>query len=149
MQRKELALLVKHFVNTPLCSVKDTTDVSVWQTHMQLATRQLPLRVHLAYAHAHVVFNQEPLLKAFIHRRAFLFKAPWFNWQLLRSIVRKHKAAGNTWRSSNYSSVALTKLVLPAHRGTPRHTFKSGNTRYTRLSDHRCRCYANRHMRPL
>ena len=79
MQRKQLALLVKRFVRTPLCSVKDTTDVNVWQTLMQPATEQLPLRVLLAYAHTHVVFNQEPLLKAFIHRRAFLFKAPWFN----------------------------------------------------------------------
>ena len=72
MKRKQLTSLAKRFAETALCSVKDTTDVNAWQAHMQHATEQLPLRVLLAYAHTHVVFNQEPLLNAFIGRAAFL-----------------------------------------------------------------------------
>ena len=75
MKRRQLTSLAKRFSETALCSVEDTTDVSAWQHHMQHATKQLPLRVLLAYAHTHVVFNQEIELKAFIDRKAFLFKA--------------------------------------------------------------------------
>ena len=79
MKKMQLTALTKRYAITPLHTVRDTTDVSVWQQHMQHATEQLPLRVLLAYAHTHVVFNQEPWLKAFIDRKAFLFKAPWFD----------------------------------------------------------------------
>ena len=120
MKKNELTSLAKRFVQTALSTVQDTTDVSVWQTHMQHAAEKLPLRVLLAYAHTHVVFNQGPLLKAFVHQKAFLFKAPWFDWPVLQSIVRKHKAAGESWRSSNYRSTTLQKLVLQPHLGTPR-----------------------------
>ena len=116
----QLTALAKHFAETALCTVADTTDVSAWQHCMQHATKQLPLRVLLAYAHTHVVFNQECLLKAFIERKAFLFKTPWFDWQLLQSIVEEHKAAGNVWRSSNYYSSTLTKLLPQNHLAAPR-----------------------------
>ena len=116
----ELTALAKRFAETALCSVQDTTDVSAWQQQMQHATEQLPLQVLLAYAHTHVVFNQEPLLKAFIDRKAILFKKPWFDWQMLQSIVKKHKAKGLVWRSSNYRSTTLSKLKPQSHLGTPR-----------------------------
>ena len=102
MKRKQLTSLAERFAKTALCSVKDTTDVNAWQARMQHATEQLPIRVLLAYAHTNVVFNQEPFLKAFIDRKAFLFKAPWFDWQMLQIIVKNHKGTGNTWRSSKY-----------------------------------------------
>ena len=120
MKRKQLTSLADRFVATALSSVGDTTDVSAWQTLMQPAAKQLPLRVLLAYAHTHVVFNQEPLIKAFIDRKAFLFAAPWFDWQLLQSIVQKHRSTGNAWRSSNYRSTTLTQLMLQSHQGAPR-----------------------------
>ena len=84
---------------------------------MQHAAEQLPLRVLLAYAHTHVVFNQEPILKAIIEPKAFLCRAPWFDWQLLQSIVEEHKGAGKTCRSSNYRSLALRKLLPQSHQG--------------------------------
>ena len=120
MKRKQLTSLAERFAETSLYSVRDTTDVSAWQAHMQPVAEQLPLRVLLAYAHAHVVFNQEPLLNKFIDRTAFLFKAPWFDWPLLQSIVQKHKSTGNVCRSSNYRSTTLRQVVLQSHRGTPR-----------------------------
>ena len=119
MKKMQLTALAKRFAETALCTVADTTDVSAWQHHMQHATEQLPLRVLLAYAHTHVVFNQESLLKAFIERKAFLFKKPWFNWQKLQGIVEKHKAAGKAWRSSNYYSSTLAKLLPQNHLGAP------------------------------
>ncbi len=126
MKKMHLTALAKRFAETELFSVKDTTDVSAWQHHMQHATEQLPLRVLLAYAHTHVVFNQEPLLQAFIDRKAFLFKAPLFDWQMLQSIVQKHKAAGKIWRSSNHRSIAMTKLRPQSHLGTPRQVPTNG-----------------------
>ena len=120
MKRKQLTSLAERFAETALSSVRDTTDVSAWQAHMQPAAEQLPMRVLLAYAHTHVVFNQEPLLKAFIDRKAFLFKAPWFDWQLLQSIVQKHKSTGNICRSSNYRSTTLKQVVLQSYQAAPR-----------------------------
>ena len=120
MKKTELTSLANRHAKTALSTVQDTTDVSAWQTHMQHLAEQLPLRVLLAYAHTHVVFNQEPLLKAFIDKKAFLFKAPWFDWQMLQSIVRKHKDAGEKFRSSNYRSTTLKNVVLQPHLGTPR-----------------------------
>ena len=119
MKKMQLTALAKRFAGTALCTVADTTDVSAWQHLMQHATEQLPLRVLLAYAHTHVVFNQDSLLKAFIDRKAFLFKKPWFNWQMLQSIVGKHKAAGNVCRSSNFYSSTLRKLLPQNHLGEP------------------------------
>jgi hypothetical protein len=72
MKKMHLTALAKRFAETELFSVKDTTDVSAWQHHMQHATEQLHLRVLVAYAHTHEVFNQEPLLQAFIDCKAFL-----------------------------------------------------------------------------
>ena len=129
MKKMQLTALTKRYAITPLHNVRDTTDVSVWQQHMQHATEQLPLRVLLAYAHTHVVFNQEPLLKAFIDRKAFLFKAPWFDCQMLQSIVQKHKNAGNIWRSSNYRSLAMATLRPQSHIGKSRQIPTNGVAR--------------------
>ena len=129
MKKMQLTALTKRYAITPLRTVLDTTDVSVWQQRMQHATEQLPLRVLLAYAHTHVVFNQEPLLKAFIDREAFLFKAPWFDWQMLQSIVQKHKNAGNIWRSSNYRSLAMATLRPQSHTGKSRQIPTNGVAR--------------------
>ena len=129
MKKMQMTALAKRFAETALCTVGDTTDVSEWQDRMELATEQLPLRVLLAYAHTHVVFNQAPLLEAFIEQKAFLFKKPWFDWRLLQSIVEKHKKAGNVWRSSNYRSITLKKLRPQSHLGAPRRIPKNGVAR--------------------
>ena len=78
----------------PRRSVQDTTDVSTFQTLMAQRCGTLPLRVLLAYAHTHAVFSQHELLHNFIEQKAFLFKPPWFDWQLLQSIVKKAKQTG-------------------------------------------------------
>lgn len=91
MQKSHLNALKRRFAKTPLCTAQDTTDVSTFQTLMAKRCQTLPLQVLLAYAHTHVVFNQDHLLRSFIERKAFLFKPPWFNWQLLQSIVKKSK----------------------------------------------------------
>ena len=80
----------------------------------------LPLGILLAYAHTHVVFNQDHLLRSFIKRKAFLFKPPWFDWQLLQSIVKKAKQTRQRFRSSNYRSTNLRKILLPRHIGRAR-----------------------------
>ena len=129
MKKMQMTALAKRFAETALCTVGDTTDVSEWQDRMELATEQLPLRVLLAYAHTHVVFNQAPLLETFIEQKAFLFKEPWFDWRLLQSIVEKHKKAGNVWRSSNYRSITLKKLRPQSHLGAPRRIPKNGVAR--------------------
>ena len=86
-----LTALAKRFAETELFSVKDATDVSAWQHHMQHATEQLPLRVLLAYAHTHVVFNQEPLLQAFIDRKPFLFKHHGSTGKCYRALFKNTK----------------------------------------------------------
>ena len=83
MRKSHLKALCRRFAKTALCSVQDTTDVSTFQTLMAKRCEKVPLQVLLAYAHTHVVFNQDDLLTSFIEQKAFLFKAPWFNWQLL------------------------------------------------------------------
>ena len=91
MQKSHLNALKRRFAKTPLCTAQDTTDVSTFQTLMAEHCQTVPLQVLLAYAHTHVVFNQDHLLRSFIERKAFLFKPPWFDWQLLQSFVQKSK----------------------------------------------------------
>ena len=80
----------------------------------------LPLHQLLAYAHTHVVFNQDHLLRRFIDQKASLFKPPWFDWQVLQSIVQEVKQRGQPWRSSNYRNTTLRKLRVPSHCGQAR-----------------------------
>ena len=120
MKKLHLNALGRRFAKTSLCTVQDTTDVSTFQTLMATRCQTLPLRVLLAYAHTHVVFNQDHLLHSFIEQKAFLFKPPWFNWQKLQSIVQKSKQQGKRFRSSNYRSTTLRKILLPRHIGKAR-----------------------------
>ena len=115
MRKRHLHALSRRWVNTALSTVPNTTDVSIFQTLMAKHCEKLPLRVLLAYAHTHVVFNQEHLLHSFIEHKAFLFKPPWFHWQKLQSIVKKSKRAGQRWRSSNYRSTHLRQILLPTY----------------------------------
>ena len=68
----------------------------------------------------HGVFNQDHLLLRFIDQKAFLFKPPWFDWQVLQSIVQEVKQRGQPWRSSNYRNTTLRKLWEPSHCGQAR-----------------------------
>ena len=117
MQKSHLTALCRRFAKTMLSSVQDTTDVSTFQTLMGKRCETIPLRVLLAYAHTHVVFNQDHLLRSFIEKKAFLFKPPWFNWELLQSIVKEAKQKGQRFRSSNYYNTTLTKILVPNHIG--------------------------------
>ena len=120
MRKSHLDALARRFAKTALSSIQDTTDVSTFQTLMAERCKMLPLRALLAYAHTHVVFNQDHLLLSFIEQKAFLFKPPWFDWQLLQSIVEKSKQRGQRVRSSNYRSTTLREILLPSHIGTAR-----------------------------
>ena len=128
MRKSYLNALARRFTKTALASFEDTTDVSTFQTLMAKHCKTLPLCVLLAYAHTHVVFNQEHLLQSFIEQRAFLFKPPWFDWQLLQSIVKKAKQKGQRYRSSNYRSTILRNIRLPSHIGKPRLLQSNVNT---------------------
>ena len=120
MQKSHLTALCRRFAKATLSSVQDTTDVSTFQTLMAKRCETVPLRVLLAYAHTHVVFNQDHLLRSFIEKKAFLFRPPWFDWRLLQSIVKKSKRTGQLFRSSNYRSTTLQKILLPGHIGKVR-----------------------------
>ena len=120
MKKSHLTALCRRFAKTRLSSVQDTTDVSTFQTLMAKRCETVPLRVLLAYAHTHVVFNQDHLLRSFIEKKAFLFRPPWFDWRLLQSIVKKSKQKDQRFRSSNYRSTALRKIRLPSHIGKAR-----------------------------
>ena len=115
MQKSHLTALCRRFAKTTLSSVQDATDVSTFQTLMAKRCETVPLRVLLAYAHTHVVFNQDHLLRSFIEKKAFLFRPPWFDWRLLQSIVKKSKQKGQRFRSSNDRSTTLRNILLPSH----------------------------------
>ena len=76
MRKMFLKAPCRRFAKTALSLVQDTTDVSTFRTLMARRCRTLPLRQLLAYAHTHVVFNQDYLLHSFIDQTAFLFKPP-------------------------------------------------------------------------
>ena len=120
MQKSHLTALCRRFTKTALSSVQDTTDVSTFQTLMAKRCKTVPLRVLLAYAHTHVVFNQDHLLHSFIKKKAFLFRPPWFDWRLLQSIVKKSKQKGQRWRSPNYRITSLREIRVPSHIGKAR-----------------------------
>ena len=120
MRKSYLNDLCRRYSKTALASFQDTTDVSSFQRLMAEHCGQLPLGVLLAYAHTHVVFNQDHLLQSFIQQKAFLFKPPWFDWQLLQSIVQKSKQAGQRIRSSNYRNAFLRQIRLASHIGKAR-----------------------------
>ena len=120
MRKSYLNDLCRRYSKTALASFQDTTDVSSFQRLMAEHCGQLPLGVLLAYAHTHVVFNQDHLLQSFIQQKAFLFKPPWFDWQKLQSIVQKSKQAGQKTRSSNYRNAFLRRIRLPSHIGKVR-----------------------------
>ena len=130
MRKSHLNALARRFGRTALSSFRDTTDVSTFQRLMAKRKRSktLPLGVLLAYAHTHVVFNQDHLLRDFIERKAFLFKKPWFDWKLLQSIVKKSKQSGQRFRSSNFRSTSLRKILLPSHIGKARLLQSSDDT---------------------
>ena len=120
MKKQFLKAFCRRFAKAALSSVQDTTDVSTFRTLMARRCQTLPLRQLLAYAHTHVVFNQDHLLRRFIDQKAFLFKPPWFDWQVLQSIVQEVKQRGQPWRSSNYRSTTLRELRVPSHCGQAR-----------------------------
>ena len=120
MQKSHLNALCRRFAKTALSTAQDTTDVSTFQTLMAKRCQTLPLQVLLAYAHTHVVFNQDHLLRSFIEKKAFLFRPPWFDWRLLQSIVKKSKQKGQRWRSSNYRITTLREIRVPSHIGKAR-----------------------------
>ena len=72
MQKSHLNALCRRFAKTALCTAQDTTDVSTFQTLMAKRCHKLPLRVLLAYAHTHVVFNQDHLLRSFIEQLSLI-----------------------------------------------------------------------------
>ena len=74
------------------------------------------------------MFNQDHLRQSFIEQKAFLFKPPWFDWQLLKSMVKKAKQAGQQRRSSNYRSTVIRNIRLPSHIGEPRLLQSNVNT---------------------
>ena len=120
MRKLFLKALCLRFANTALSSVQDTTHVSTFRTLMARRCQTLPLRQLLAYAHTHVVFNQDHMLRSFINLKAFLFKPPRFVWQVVQSIVQKVKPRGQPCRSSNYRSTTLRELRVPSHCGEAR-----------------------------
>ena len=120
--------LCGRFAKTALTSVQDTTDVSTFQTLMAKRSQTLPLRVLLAYAHTHAVFNQDHLLRSFIEQKAFLFKPPWFDWPRLKDIVKKCSRRGQPFRSSNYRATTLRRILLPIHMGTARQLQSKADT---------------------
>ena len=128
MRKSYLNALSRRFTNTALASVQDATDVSTFQTFMAKHCKTLPLHTCLAYAHTHIVFNQDHLLQSFIEQKAFLFKPPWFDWQLLQSIVKKAKQTGQRFHSSNYRNTIIRNIRLPSHIGKPRLLQSNVNT---------------------
>ena len=80
LQKPPLDALAARYRTTPLKTVRDTTDVSIFQRLMQQRCESLPIWVVLLYSFVHVMFNQEQLLKAMVDEKAFLFKPPWVNW---------------------------------------------------------------------
>ena len=71
MRKSYLNDLCRRYSKTALASFQDTTDVSSFQRLMAEHCGQLPLGVLLAYAHTHVVFNQDHLLQSFIQQKAY------------------------------------------------------------------------------
>ena len=111
LNKERLDALAKRFLETPLSTVGDTTDVSAWKDLMQDRSTFLPTSVLLGYAYVHVVFNQTHLLRAILEENAFTFESPWVDWIKLRTIVERAKARQLTIRSSNFYSTTLRDIM--------------------------------------
>ena len=57
LRRRPLQALAQRYLNTPLKSTADTTDVSEFQRHMRDRCQPLPMWVVLLYCYVHVVFS--------------------------------------------------------------------------------------------
>ena len=112
MRMKPLAELAKRYLLTPLNTVRDTTDVSVFQELMQDRCKVLPTRIILCYSYIHTVFNQWHLLEAMIEKLVFVSKKPWVDWKSLNNVVAKAKLRKQLTRSSNFYSATLKDVVL-------------------------------------
>ena len=110
--KRPLNALAKRFLNTPLKTVADTTDVMAFQTLMRSRCQSLPLSGVLTYCFVHVVFNQAYLLTDMVNGEVFLQKAPWVNWKRLQVVIRRAKAQHQIVRSSNFRSITLKKVML-------------------------------------
>ena len=112
MRTKCLSILTKRYVHTPLNTIPDTTDVSVFQEVLGDLCKKLPIAAVLTLAYIHVVFNQRHLLEAMVQKKVFLNKKPWVHWQRLAKVIHAAKARGQLIRSSNYYSATLRRVVL-------------------------------------
>ena len=93
--------LAKRYVRTPLNTVEDTTDVSVFQEVLGDLCKKLPIAAIPTIAHTHVVFNQRHILEAMVQKKVFLKKKPWVHWERFANVVHAAKARGQLIRSSN------------------------------------------------
>ena len=66
MRTKCLSILAKRYVRTPLNTIPDTTDVSVFQEVLGDLCKKLPIAAVLTNAYIHVVFNQRHILEAMV-----------------------------------------------------------------------------------
>ena len=111
LNKKRLNALAKRFLETPLSTVGDTTDVSAWKDLMEDRSTELPTSALLGYAYVHVVFNQRHLLQSMLEEEAFTFESPWVDWIKLRKIIERAKARELTIRSSNFYSTTLRDIT--------------------------------------
>ena len=107
-----LSILAKRYVRTPLNTVEDTTDVSVFQEVLGGLCKKLPIALVLTVACTHVVFNQRHILEEMVEKRILLKKKPWVCWDRLAKIIHAANARGQLIRSSNYYSATLRRIVL-------------------------------------
>ena len=87
LDQRSLRALALRYLDMPLKTIADTTDVSKFQFHMRDRCQFLPIWVVLLYAYARVDFKQEDLFKAMIDKKALLFKQPWVDWARRRSVI--------------------------------------------------------------
>ena len=64
-----LSILAKRCVRTPLKTVEDTTDVSVFQEVLGGLCKKLPIALVLTVACTHVVFNQRHILEEIVKNK--------------------------------------------------------------------------------
>ena len=69
MRTKCLSILAERCVRTPLNTISDTTDVSVFQEVLGDLCRELPIAAVLTNAHIHVVSNQRHILEGMVQRK--------------------------------------------------------------------------------
>ena len=111
MRTKPLSELAQRYLKTPLSTVADTTDVSVFQELMKSHLKELPIAVVLVYSLIHVVFNQRYILQEMITKKAFLCKEPWVDWNRVHAVVAAARAENRVCRSSTYRATTLNHVV--------------------------------------